>query len=270
MLLLTKKPNLCLVTATYSLRKTRPIDYYLVPTINLLNSLANTEIEICLFTNLPKESFPSAKNIEIIIKDVNEFAAEMWGTHDWKSQYEFNSKLTEHLPRQYVQEEERTVPEMLSLWLGKFPMMQYASQKAKNVLWQDSGVATGLLFNRKIEQYKDIDFNCRKYLDLLNRFKDKPLAFAKCFYYIHPYHRVNMEKYNKSNKPFLRAGFIFAKSKEIEKLKDKVSYYWKYLVDNNDFGSEENALTLYSWEREDIELLFLHDWMNLLGIEPKN
>ena len=76
-------------------------------------------------------------------------------------------------------------------------------------------------------------------------------------------HGVNMSKYcNDNEKNFIMAGYILCRSSELEILENAIKNKWSKLVANKDFGTEENAMTLYSWERHDIKKLtfkqFLH------------
>jgi len=94
--------KLCVVTSVYAIRKSRPLDYYLTPTIHLLEDLSDSDINICLFTDQEIGSFPTAGNIHIFQPSPESLIKEMWDQPDWKSQ----PRGLEH-------------PNLLAIWLGK-------------------------------------------------------------------------------------------------------------------------------------------------------
>lgn len=254
--------SLSLVTAVYALRKTRPLNYYLIPTQHLLEDLANSEISVYLFTNLDKSFYPSASNIKINNLTPNELICDIWDDPNWKIVYK--NALSDRPENRF---EEKIILDLIAIWLGKFKMMEIAcDSNVDKVLWQDSGIRMGI-YKKDFSKYKKCKTNPKIYIKKTQSILEKhPLAFMECDGFVNPYHGVDMKKYGLSKK-YSRGGFILSKKNEVKKLKEKVSIYWKKLIANNDYGTEENPLTLYQWERKDSVLISYEKWISMLNIK---
>ena len=257
--------KLCIVTAVFNLRKTRPLEYYTIPAVDFLNDFLNSEIEICLFTNLDKNIFPQAQNIHIIQKSPDSFISEMWDNENWRAEY--TTALEARLKIQSQKIEQNTNPELLSVWLGKFPMMKFASQYGDMVLWHDSGVRTTMLWNQDFTKYKKCKLYPEKYLSFIQSL-NYPLVFMKNDGYDNQFHGVSMSKYETPGKHYqVRAGFILAKSSETTLLQKRIKEKWWILTHHKEYGTEENALTMYQWQRPDSGLLSCDEWLDGLGLK---
>lgn len=255
--------KLCVVTSVYHLRKTRPLEYYLTPAIHLLEDFSESDVDVKLFTDLPFDLFPIASNLTIIHKTPTEFAEDMWGDPNWKSVYQ--TALNDRPDDRF---EEKHVPELIAIWLGKLTMMEMASQNADCVLWQDSGIRMGGPFEKNASLYNRGYSNPNKYrktADILTR--KYPTVFMECDGYVNPYHGIDMKKYETANQGYhVRGGFILAKSSEMSRLKSDVKGHWNNLISNGDYGTEENPLTICQWERPESSLLTYSEWLSLLNI----
>lgn len=245
--------SLVIATSVYHLRKSRPIEYYLQPTIDLLSDLTNSNINVCVFTDQNKDLFPKGNNIHIFQISPEELIKEMWNKPNWKQEYQESLK---------IEVEQKDIPDLLAIWLGKFPMMKLASEYGDHVLWQDSGIRMPRLFNKDFSKYKKCEVKSESYNDFTSSLlSKKSIVFMTCDSYLVPYHGVNMRKYSR-NKTLVRAGFILTKTPEIPLLQDQVKEKWNFLVDNGDYGTEENAMTFLSWERKDIGLISYDAWLD--------
>lgn len=252
--------NLCIVTSVYRLRKTRPLDYYLKPAVHLLQDFSESDVSVVLFTNLDVELFPEASNIHIIKKDPSSFMDEMSDDPSWKEKYQFALRN-----RPTNRFEEKVLPDLVSIWMGKMIMMEEAAKISDVVLWQDSGIRMGRVFGKDASRYVKCTSSVNRYISTVESLiKKNSLVFMSCDGYINPYHGVDMTKYG--NGQMVRAGFILASSSEVPLLKNKMKSYWNKLAENNDFGTEENPLTLYRWERKDSGILSYDEWLANLGL----
>lgn len=255
--------KLVLVTSVFALRKSRPLDYYLVPAVDLLQDLKNTEIEVFLFTNLNHSYFPSASNITIISPTLDELICEIWSNPDWREIY--RKALADRSLERF---EEKRIVELISIWLGKFKMMEIASKSnADKILWQDSGIRMGKIFHKDFRKYKKCTINPKIYIQSVETFlSEKPLAFMESERVVNPYHGIDMTKYGPKEK-YIRGGFIFMDANEVHRTKNSIFNYWNELISNGDYGTEENPLTMYYWERRSESLKLSYDkWLSLFNI----
>ncbi len=257
------KMKICIATSVYHLRKTRPLDYYLMPAKHLIEDFADSDIDVFLFTNIPDSFSVNSKNIKIIHKEPDDFAMDIWGDLDWRTKYK--NALASRDEKRF---EEKNVPELIAIWLGKMTMMEIASQESDCVLWQDSGIRMGRVFGKDFSKYSKCYANPNRYCKFISKlFNSYPTVFMKCDGYINPYHGIDMEKYDHQNiKYHIRGGFIFARSNEISQLKTDFKQHWLKLINNNDYGTEENPLTLCHWQRPKSTILCYDEWLSFLNI----
>jgi len=264
--------DLSLVTCAYTnLRKSRPKDYYLRPLRDLIDELRNSQIGLFVFTNEPPEMFGKpSDNIFINHIPIDDFAAEMWGLPNWRADYMENLK-----DRPVDRFEEAVVPELIGIWLGKFPMLQYAAEHSKNVLWVDSGLKVGPICQKQIANYykSPIDSNFQN--RILTKFKNHSFGFMN-MRHRDWFHKISMSKYEEifreqfCFKPeIIQAGCIFSRQALVSDLKEGVRKQWLYLLSNGDYGTEENPLTLYRWTRSDALAFSYWEWISLLGYDKK-
>ncbi len=258
--------TLCLVTSVFHLRKTRPLDYYLQPAIHLLEDMASSDVNVCLFTDQDESLFPKASNIHIFPMPADNFIKEMWDCPYWKDTYTRKTRGKKGVT------EQQFVPELLAIWLGKFPMMKIGASMGDRVLWQDSGILMAELFNKEFNTYQHRYASPKRYISYTNELikmapltfmlaEDHPMSFA--------YHGVYMKQFDYSgSKPLVRAGFMLASSSEVWQLQEKIKKKWNLMLSRNLYGTEENPLTLYHWERRDSKLVKYYDWLQGLGLMP--
>jgi len=252
--------KISLVTSVYQIRKSRPLDYYLVPTQHLIQDLANSNIYIWLFTDLDASQFPIAANLKIKQLTYDQLISDIWPDEGWAIKYK--KAMKDRLISRF---EEKSFPELLAVWLGKFKMMEFASLESDCVLWQDSGIR-GRMCKKKFRLYRKCIIRPKIYTKAIEMLVEKnPLILMKCYGYVNPYHGVNMKFYSKKD-TLIRGGFILSKSEEVRKLKEKICHYWNLLISNKHYGTEENPLTLYYWERNDIKILDYDEWLYMLKI----
>ncbi len=244
-----------IVTSVYHLRKSRPLDYYLLPTVHLLEDLANSNVNICLFTDQSKDKFPQANNVHIFNVSVDELIKEMWANPNWRTEYSRYAKDSE----------QKASPELIAIWLGKMQMMKEATNYGDAVLWQDSGIRMPRIFKKRFEDYTKIRVYSEKYNEFMKTLNEHPLVFMKNDVYEKIYNNVDMSKFGKI-KTLIRGGFIFARSNETKKLMNAVKAKWNFLVKLKRYGTEENPLTIYQWERKDSHLLLYDQWLDGLGL----
>jgi hypothetical protein len=257
--------HLCIVTSVFKLRRTRPLDYYLTPTIDMLIDLQNSNIDIFVFTDQPKQCFPEANNIHILNVCPSSLIQNIWEDYDWKSNYV--TALQNRSKILMERNEQKSVPDLLAIWLGKIPMMKIASEAGDVVLWQDSGIRMSKLFSKNFALYK----KCELSAEIYQMFVSKMIGLAPLVFMsgrqANVLHGVDMSRYGSVGKTQVKAGFILAKSSEIELLQSKVKEKWSLLIENNDYGTEENALTLYQWERTDSLILPYDCWLDQLEMK---
>lgn len=255
--------KLCVVTAVYHLRKTRPLEYYLAPAIHLLEDFSNSEVNVMLFTDLPADLFPKSNNLKVVHKTPDELADDMWGEPNWRSVY--STALSDRPDHRF---EEKNIPELIAIWLGKLTMMEIATQGVDCVLWQDSGIRMGRVFGKQTSNYNKCYSSATRYQRTIDNLVNKhSVVFMGCDGHVNPYHGVDMKKYDTDKKGYhIRAGFLLAKSSEVPALKADVKKHWLRLIANNDYGTEENPLTLCQWERPQSLVLSYDEWLSRLNI----
>lgn len=257
--------KISIVTSVFPLRDSRPTEYYLLPLQHFLEDMKNSAILLYIFTNLEDSNFPNSPNINIIKSDPDQFAEEIFETPNWKQEYA--NALSTRPSSKY---EEKNVPSLISIWLGKFAMMELGSENTDFVLWQDSGIRSGKFYRNKFQNYRKCKAYPERYLhalkeiisnyDLVCLSSEKPMG---------EFHGVPMNFYNTKKKNYLiRAGFILTRSSQIPEMRKGIKKYWKILTDNNDYGTEENPLTLYQWNHPNSLVLSFEQWVNYLGIAP--
>ncbi len=255
--------KLCVVTSVFNIRKDRPIEYYLTPTIDMLTDLAGSNINICVYTDQEEKLFPKANNISIFKtqdKELDNLIKPIWGEENWRSRYQFLVSDKELPAARY--------DELIAIWLGKITMMKNSADMGDLILWQDGGIRMPRIFQKDINNYRKKKICASVYNIFANKFLDKsPLVFMKCDTNRRFYHGVDMLKYAKKEKPKIRGGFIFARSSELEGLLRGVKEEWSILTENGDYGTEENALTLYQWKRADSAAITYNQWLTGLCLK---
>ncbi len=253
--------KLCLVTSVFHIRKSRPLAYYLTPAIHLLEDFANSEVNVCLFTDQPEEVFPRAPNISIRTCTPEALIRPIWNDPNWRNLY------TKRAAPHEKNMEHRTIPELIAIWLGKLPMMTAAAEMGDVVLWQDSGIRMPKLFNKDFRNYKKTTIFPELYIAFTQKMSDLyPMTFMKCDMFFNPYWGVRMRNYHPTHKTLIRAGFILARSSEIAAFQQAFKDKWELLISRGDYGTEENPLTLCYWDRPDSSILSFDEWFNGLRL----
>lgn len=257
--------KISIVTSVFLLRKSRPIDFYLKPANDFLLDMANSNIDIHLYTNLEKSKFVQAGNIFIKNESFDNLIQYFWNDSDWRNIY---SKALES--RSSDRFEEKLIPELLSIWLGKFEMIYQASLNSDCVLWQDSGIRN-YIFNKNIDKYVKKRIFPFKYQSVIEEMlgNNSIVLLAAEDSRDDLYHGVNMKEYS-DNKQYCRAGFILSKSEEISNMRDSIKFYWNKLISNKHYGTEENPLTMFYWSNPNVKIYKLNEWLSLFDLDERN
>lgn len=253
--------KIVIVTAVYEIRKSRPFEFYLYPANDFLSNMADSDLKIKVFTNKKSNLFVRSCNIEICTREPESFMKSVWDDPDWKRVY---SNALKNRPDDRF--EEKNNPELLAIWLGKFQMMYESSEGADAVLWQDAAIRT-YMFGRDAGKYTRKQISKSIYFSSIRKLMEKSsfslLSSEKSEKY---FHGVKMSKYGSNE--CVRAGLILARASETENLKNEVAKYWGSLVENGDYGTEENPLSIFAWNRKDVSIYSYNEWMKFLDFSP--
>ena len=250
--------KLCVVTSVYNIRKTRPLEYYLTPTIDLIDDMSGSDVEICVFTDQCKDKFGVAENIRVFNYPPDFFIKSMWDDADWRNKY-----LTKR-----ANSTGEVIPELISIWLGKFMMMQMAlNSNVDRILWQDSGIRGHFFKHYKSQRYKKKKLYPSVYnastQNLLEKHKIVLMHYQDLNNVIQ--HGVDMTKYN--TKKSMMAGLMLCDASEIHNLAAGIKQKWNLLIENDDYGTEETALSLYYSENENrIGTMIYPEWVDCLRL----
>jgi hypothetical protein len=256
--------KITIVTCAYSLRRSRDFNFYLNPLNDLLSNLSNSDLNIKLFTNRDAGDFVEGKNIDVCVRDIDSLVKPIWDDASWKETYKLALK-----DRSSLRFEEKEVPELIGIWLGKFQMLKEAAEDCDAVLWQDAGIRN-YLFGRQANNYKKKRIFPTYYKSAIGHLLSKSsIALLSSTVNDVHFHGVDMTRYGVAKK-YVRAGFILMNSSEALNLRDQISFNWNHMVSNGDFGTEENPLTLFSWTRPDAIRYSLDDWFKMFRLDLEN
>jgi len=147
-------------------------------------------------------------------------------------------------------------------------LMKTACQFGDNILWQDSGIRMPRLFRKDFSKYIRCTVEPEKYNQTTQWLLSKRrLVFMKTDTKAKRFHGIEMSKYEPTGATHhISAGFILARATEVPNLQYGVKKCWERLVRNHDYGTEENPLTLYHWERKDSKSISYDEWLTRLGL----
>ena len=252
--------KLSIVTSVYKLRKIRSLDFYLRPLNDFLKDMKESDIIVNVHTDLDFNLFENSSNFNFHSTSIDELINFFWDDKDWRDTY--RKAL---IDRSSLRFEEKDIPELIGIWLGKFEMMFRASLNSDYVLWQDAGILS-YLYGRKDENYKRYKCKPDKYKSGVKKIiKNSNFAFLSSDKNPEFYHGVKMSNYNNLNN-YCRGGFILSRSENVLYLKNQIKFFWNLLLTNKDFGTEENPLTLFQWDNKDCVVLNYDSWLYQLGI----
>lgn len=252
------------VTSIYRLRKSRSLEFYLNPGLDIIKNIENSKINLTIYTNI-KDNLLQNNNVKVKQVDFDELISFFWNDKEWRKSY--SNALKSRSSKKF---EEKNIPELLAIWLGKFEMMHRESVGCDKVLWMDSGIRT-YLFNRNTNKYKTKKINIDHMLNSIESiFNDHEFAFLRSDLK-EPFHGISMQKYNDKKLDLCRGGYILASSNQTLYIKEQIKYFWNFLISRNEFGTEENPLTMFYWSNFKQSILFdLDEWYEKLDMDLKN
>jgi len=253
-----------IVTCYYDIRKSRNIDYYLPPLNDFIHDLSGSDIDIHVFTDVDQIiNKTHATNVFIHNLTFQELIGDIWKDSNWSAVYE---KFL--INRDEKRFEEKIFPNLLAVWLGKFKMIEVAAENSDFVLWQDCGIRM-YLFKKKAQNYKKKTLKASDYQSAIeNLAKSSPVVLLESEKKIDKeFHGVNMKKYSKERKDkLIGGGFMLFSKQKAKSVKGEIEKNWSKLIENSDYGTEENPLTIYYWEN-DCRVMTLKDWIKALKLE---
>ena len=252
--------KISIVTSIFHLRKTRPLGYYLKPAQDLVEDMSGSDIDIHLYTNLASSHFASAENVHIYSPSIDELVQFFWNDPNWRNMY--SDMLSDRPDHRF---EEKLIPELIGIWLGKFEMVYRASLQSDCVLWQDSGIRMGL-FQKDFSLYSKVSSLPWLYQSSIERLTfQHPMTLLSTDNYRDPFHGVDMKRYDRRT-DLCRAGMFLLRSEEAEFLRNSIAENWRLMTSRGDFGTEENPLTLTYWSRHDFHQMSYSDWLAVFGL----